>query len=311
MFSPRGKNMLTFCVFLTIATLLWIVMSLNQEVQRDLQCRIAVVNCPDTVTRITDLPETVNVSLRANGTQLFTSGLGSERVINIDYRNYAQNGVIHLSPADLRAAAHKVFGQSSQILSVNPDTLRIWFTDRPPVRVPLLMDVKITPAPNCAVTQRPHASVDSVKVYSVRPFNTALQKAVVTGHFELVDGHLSQSLPVTVPAGCRAVPEHVTVTAETEPVIQRQVSVPITTVNVPKNLKLITLPGEATIAYLTPMSQYETAQPRFRVTADFKSLTSDFAGNHIHLRMAVTHDANAVLDAHLLPDSVEYIIERQ
>ena len=59
--SPQGRNVLVFLVFVVISAVLWMIMTLNEEIQKDLRCKIEIINKPDSVTMISYLPDAINV----------------------------------------------------------------------------------------------------------------------------------------------------------------------------------------------------------------------------------------------------------
>lgn len=309
MFTPRGKDAIVFCIFLGISAVLWLAMTLNEPVQKDVRCELRIVNCPDTVTRISMMPEAANVNVKTVGTELFMLQLRHNPVIDIDYKHYLKNGEINLSPADMRAAARSLFGQNSQIISINPDTLHLRFTSKPPVRMPVTVDARVSTLPNCAILGV-KSLTDSVMVYSAGAIPDGM-RTVTTSPLRLTEVAHSQTVRVRLntPAGCRAIPDSVDVQINVEPMISRSANVPIRTINVPSNYKLILMPSTVKVNYMQPMSKYDDTKPRFQVTADFNSLDRNFSSPRIHI--ALTYAKGNFINTYLSTDSVSYIVERR
>jgi hypothetical protein len=310
MFSPQGKNMLVFCAFIGLSAILWIVMTLNEEVQRDVRCALEIVNCPDSVVRVSPMPEALNISVKAHGTQFMAYNIGRNPKISIDYKYYVRNGVVNLSAAELRNLAHKLFGQSAQITSINPDSLNLVFTSRRPERMPLRVDSRINTLPNCALTGPVKAAIDSVLVYSVNGTPSSV-RYISTVPVRLDDVAKSEVIRVRIqsPKGCRVVPDSVDLRINVEPMISRAVKVPIKAINVPANTKLILVPGQIDVNYMLPMSRYDESTPRFTVVADYNTLDSNFSSNRIKVR--ISHSEGNFINVYLATDSVEYMIERK
>ena len=53
--TQRGKNILTFGVFLAISAILWVVLSLNEEDQVDMHMRLKIEHVPDSVIIVSTL----------------------------------------------------------------------------------------------------------------------------------------------------------------------------------------------------------------------------------------------------------------
>jgi hypothetical protein len=310
MFSPRGKDMLVFCAFLGLSAVLWTVMTLDEEVQRDVRCRLEIVNCPDSVVRVSQIPEAINISVKAHGTQLMSYNIGRNPTISIDYKYYVRNGVVNLSSAEMRNLAHKLFGQSAQITAINPDSLNLVFTSRRPERMPLRVDSRINTLPNCALTGPVKAAIDSVLVYSVNGTPNDV-RYISTVPVRLDDVSKSEVIRVRIqsPRGCRVVPDSVDLRINVEPMISRAVKVPIKAINVPSHTKLILVPGQIDVNYMLPMSRYDESTPQFTVVADYNTLDSNFSSNRIKVRIARAE--GNFINVYLATDSVEYMIERK
>lgn len=308
MLSPKGRNVLTFCAFLLISGVLWMVMTLNVATQRDLQCRLRLLNAPDSVMLVSDMPEYINVSVRAKGTQLLSYMLGRRPKVDIDYRQYARAGEITLSGAELRNISHLALGQGITVSATAPDTLKLLFTSRPAVQLPVAVEASITTKPNCELSGPVRSLTDSVLLYSYRPLPKSID-AVSTQPVRLEGISQSKRMRVklSVPPGCRAVPDSVTIAIDVEPMIGRELPVVIRPINVPADRHLILLPSKVMVRFLQPMSVVDRVVPRFTVTADYNSLV----GSHPNkIKLNISRVEGNVSSVRLSTDSVDYRIEK-
>ena len=305
--SPRGKDVLAFCVALLGATILWFSTVINEEVARDVRFRIEFVNIPDSVHNVTHLPKSLNASVRGAGMQLLFSNFFDNKSIIIDYPHYQQNNVISLNDQQLRTLIQKALGSECQITAVRIDSVGAVFTSRKPVRLPVTVDARITTLPNCMLKGKPKSSADSVWVYSLTPLPKGMT-AVVTNPLVL-DGITSSGsarVALSTPDGALADPDSVTISYTVEPMIMRTQKVAIRTVNVPREYRLIVMPATVNVNYMMPMSRYDEAIPEFTVTADYRTLES--GRRRIGLRLT---QSGGMVSAYLASDSAEYIIEQR
>lgn len=308
--SRVGRNALIFTVFLFIATILWFVMALNETQTLDVKASITITNIPDSVKLISYLPDQINISVRGSGNELISYSMGKEADIQVDYKYYCRDGRISLNSTELRGMARRLFGQGTQIQAMNPDSLNLWFTSRPPVKLPVRVNATVNTLPNCALTRPVVSNIDSVLVYSINPLSPEFMM-VSTSQLILNDVAHSQNVRValSLPPGARAYPDSVTLGINVEPMISKSISIPVRPVNVPKNLKMILIPAQVTANYTVPMSRYEDSRPSFDIVADFNSLDGSFASNHIKVDL-LSAEGN-FLEVYLSADSVEYIIEQK
>ena len=265
--SRRGRDALMFLLFLTISAVLWLVLSLNEEEQFDVRLPMKITHVPDSVTLISPGPEALNVSLRARGTQVIKMLAGSKPTVNIDFRAYRSNGLLHLSSTELKALARTTAG-GSQVSVVYPDSLVIPYTTHPGFSMPLNIDYKVTVGPQSALNGRPRLSADSVKVFMAPgvaiPDN---YNAVTTEPIRLTGLSESETRRVRLigPAGSRVIPDSIDVSFDVEPLIFKSRKVVIEPVNVPEGTKLITFPAQIDVFYMVPMSAYVKSDPHFRI----------------------------------------------
>ena len=153
--SPRGKDVLAFCIALMVAALLWFSTVINEEVTRDVRFRLEITNIPDSVHNVTTLPTSLNASVRGAGLQLLFSNFFDNRPIRIDYAHFQQRNVISLNEQQLKTLIQNTVGSECSITSVKPDTVGATFTSRKPVRLPVTIDARITTQTNCMLKGKP------------------------------------------------------------------------------------------------------------------------------------------------------------
>lgn len=284
-------------------------MSLNQEMQQDIRCRVEIVNKPDSVTMISYLPEDINVSVKSRGSQLIKFSFGTPPTISIDYKHLIHGNLISVGVSEMRALLRNVFGQNAQILSFSPDTLNLMFTSRPGVSIPVDVAAQVSTRSDFAPAGA-KCVPESVVVYSIRPLDPAVDK-VVTPFIQYTNISETQTIRtrVNVPSGCRAFPDSVSITFRVEPLIARSIKVPITAINVPDSVRLILLPTTVTASYMVPANMYNEQLPPLVVTADYRSIDMSHPARRICIN-ADNSKAPALRNIRLSTDSVEYMVER-
>lgn len=308
--SRVGRNALTFAAFVLIATVLWFVMALNEDRTMDVRANVRVVNVPDSVKLISRMPEDVSISVRATGNELLSYAVSGNAELTVDYKYYGRNGHISLSPTEMRMLARRMLGQGTQIQTMTPDTLSIWYTGRRPVRLPIRVDASVTTLPNCALTHPLAVAPDSVLVYSLHSLPQDFM-TVPTAHIVLTDVAKSQNVRVALvtPPGSRAYPDSVMLGINVEPMISKRLQVRVRPVNVPAHLKMILIPAKVTVNYTVPMSRFDDTQPEFDAVADFNSIDGSFSSNRI--KVELQRAEGNFLEVYLSADSIEYIIEQK
>lgn len=307
--SPRGKNVMTFLVFLAISAVLWIVMCLNEEASRDLRCKFSIVQVPDTMVRITEVPPYMNVSVRAKGSAMLKYLFSDDLEMKVNYNNYVKGNHLLLNQADLKALFRQRFGTDVQLLSFNPDSLSVYFATDKGLKLPVKVDARVSAAPQFALLGAPRALTDSVMLYSIKDFPKSLS-SLSTSPIVLNDMRSTQTLrvPIVTSPGMRAVPDSVDVLIEVEPLVSKSRMVDVQPINVPQGERLIPVPNQVAVYYMVPMSVYKStdSNPKFVVQADYNSIREGNDKIAITLKSAPSMFLNVFLDT----DSVEFIAER-
>lgn len=305
--SQRGRNILVFLVFLVISTILWCILSLNEEDQFDVRMPVRLTHVPDSVTIITTPPATISVSMRAKGTQVIKQSIGNPPAFDIDFRAFRTRNSVLLRDADVKAVTRAAYSGAS-ILVASPDSINLKFTTRKGVPMPIVIDYQVTAGPQSTIAGRPTLSFDTTFIYSTGRIPSKLN-SISTEPIRLTDlnGPTTTRVRLVAPRNSRVIPDSVEVTFNVEPLISKTRKVVIEPVNVPAGIKLITFPAQTEVFYMVPMSIYNDSDPHFRVLADYNSISS--RSNKIKLRL---RDVPGNLqNVHLQADSAEYIIERR
>lgn len=308
--SQQGRNVITFLIFVVISAVLWIVQSLNEEAQRDLRLHIQLTNVPDSVTRISKVPEYINVNVRSRGTTLLKYQFESQPSMSIDYRQLAVGDRIVLNDASLKAYFRQKIGGGAQIMGVNPDSLAILFTRDKGVLLPVKVDAHVVPGPQFAIIGKVRSLTDSVRLYSLDK-KTGWMRSIITEPIVLNDVTSSQTLKVALltPPDSRCVPDSVNVYIDVEPLVSKSREIEIKPVNVPSGYNLVLSPRQVEVYYMVPMSIYKSADsdPKFTIEADYNSLSAGGSNGKIAIRL--TQAPKDFIDVFLTADSVGYIIE--
>lgn len=307
--SPKGKNVLTFMVFIVIATLFWFLMSLNDEVQHDYDIPTEIVNMPDDMTLINSAPEVIHVSIKDKGSNLFRYDFGRCPSIKLNYKDFRHIGKdrLVLSESQLSASLRSYFGGSGSILTQSPDSIAVTYTTRPPVAVPLEIKSDVSASSQHIVFGRLQADVDTIRLYSAKPLGKAARHAVteLISLSGLTDTTVIEA-KVLVPDGVRAIPSTVKVTVPVEPLIAKTRSIPVEMLNVPAGHSVVTFPSTVELTYLLPMSLYNNDNFGVKAYADYSKRKN---GSLIPLILSILPDYYR--GTTVSPDAVEYIVEQK
>ncbi len=307
--SRMGRNTLTFLVFLAISTLFWLLTSLNDEIQKDYELGIEIDRLPKDMTLLSNqgtLPK-VTVSVRDKGISLLSKQLLGTSTLHIDYRDFYDNdnGRLSLTESQLNSNIRQIFGSTSTITNLSPDSLSISYTTLPPIKVPLIVKTRITPKPQFILSGQVIPSTDSVLVYMSPDFDSemsALSTEIIS--MSNINDTTTVTAQIIKPAGCRTVPSEIKVTIPVEPLVTKSFDIPVEAVNLPEGLNIVTFPSTVKFNCLVPMSIYNSASYPVKAYADYAKRQD----NIIPLELSILPDNYH--SGTISPQNVEYVLEQ-
>lgn len=305
--KPATRTAMHYLVFVFISFLFWLFISLNNNIQIDIQVPIKINSIPDSTTIITDIPDHVSVNVRDKGMALIKFIVGNRPDLEVEFNDYASpEGAFYLSNAELRRNLRGIFENSTTIQGLSLDNINLKYTNLPGKRVPIRLDLDIRPNIQYMIYGSIEQNVDSAIVYSDR--NTlAMIDEVYTYRVEereLTDT-LLRSVAISPIQDVKVIPERIQITIPVEPLISKKVKVPVIVKNTPERENVITFPSEVEVSFLVPFSMYRKNLP-ISAVADYRDIEN--ADNKI----PVIIDESPALyqNLSLTQDSVEYIIEK-
>lgn len=310
--TSRGKDLLIFLLFILVSYAFWLVMTLNEEAQRELHVPLRITDLPEQYTFISDVPENVQVSVRDKGSSLFRYSWGGMPQLRISYsdmrRSAGKDSRLVFTEQEMSARVRSLFGAQAQVNAIHPDSLSLIYTDRPGRRVKVIPEVNASTAWNSVIAGAVTVQPDSVTVYTVPQISGPVREArTLSVNF----GDLSETLTTEVRLqpvpGARMVPDRVTVTVPVEPLIAKQRSVNVSLIGAPHSASVVLFPSRVDVTYLVPMSAYNNEVGAITVVADYSHRSTATARIPVH----VTSAPDLCHSITLATDSVEYLLEQK
>lgn len=307
--SSRGHDILLYLLFVCVAFVLWVFLSLDADIQRDFDVPVQLDNVPDSVVIINDLPSAINVVAQGKGSQFVRYQWGKMPSLKINFNDiYVKGGgSVGIPKAKLESMLRDYFGQGVKITSLRPDSIGITYTSNPGQLTLLHVNADVKANLQSIISGPIRANYDSVMVY----FTSNGQQRITQVETEtLVKTDLSDTTVYQVHvkqiSGARIVPEVVTVTIPVEPLISKKRTITIEKLNLPNGMDMTTFPSAIEVSYLVPMSRYNTDYP-MRAFVDY----NDISTHTDKVRVLLSGVPDAYHNVIFKPDSVEFYIESQ
>ena len=301
-------DIVLFFVFVAVATLFWVILALNDNAQDSINVKVAINNCPDSVTFISDIPEKLHVTVRDKGTNLWRNHY-RHPTMGINFKEFASKGILHYSKNDIVASLKTIFGSGAQIVSISQDSIHLAYTTNKGRRVPVVVNGDATAASGSVIEGRMRPRPSNVLVYGDIELTDTIHKVYTE---PLMLAELSETTTVEVKIrkipGVRIMPSVVSVTVPVEPLVKKEALITITPVNVPRGKSLLLFPSKVPVEYYVAMSRLDDDDdPSIEVYADYNSI-NDASDGKINVR--VVRYPERLKNLSLKSDSVEFTVVR-
>lgn len=301
------KNSMLFLIFVGVSALFWIILALNDSAQDHFNVNLRIINQPDSVTFISDVPEKLHVTVSDKGTTLWRNGYLKHPSINIDFKEYSSDGVLRYSYNDLISSLKETFGGTATITSVSLDSLQLLYTTNQGKKVPVHINCQVFPLSGSTLEGSVKASPGSVYIYGNKEVLDTV-RYVNTEPVTLRNISETTNLEVKIEKikGARALPSKVNLTVPIEPLVRKQAMVTVEAMNVPKGEELLLFPSKVPVEYYVAMSRLNDDEDNnIQLVVDYDDVLSSKDGR---LKVHPVKYPDRLKNLTLRTDSVEYAV---
>ena len=308
LFSGLNKEFLIFLFFLALSGAFWLMMTLNETMEREYKIPMRLVGTPRNAVITGDLPDTVRITVRDKGFTLITYAF---RPLNFKFNNYADEtegqGVIPV--ADVQKQVLSQMYGSSKLLQLKPGKFDFYFTYGSSKKVPVAFRGKITTHksyylahtefnPSMVTVYANKQQLDQLQAVEIEPFN-----------YRNLQDTIRQMVKIKKIRGVKIVPPMVRISVYPDVLTEESVEVPVTAINMPPGMVLRTFPSKVTVRFTIGASLFRTIKPSlFKVVVDYEDLAANPSDKcTLQLRSV----PRSVSKASLEMDRVDYLLEQQ
>ena len=308
LFSGLNKEFLIFLFFLALSGAFWLLMTLNETMEREFKIPMRLSGVPRNAVITGELPDTVRVTVRDKGFTLVTYDF---RPLVFRFSNYADEdegkGMIPL--ADVQKQVLSQMYGSSKLLQVKPGAFDFYFTYGTSKKVPVVFRGKITTNksyylahtefyPSMVTVYANKQQLDKLQSVEIEPFN-----------YRNLQDTIRQAVKIRKIRGVKIVPPTVRLSVYPDVLTEETIDVPITAINMPSGMVLRTFPSKVTVRFTIGASLFRTIKPNlFKVVVDYEELAANPSDKcTLQLRSVPRSVSKASLEI----DRVDYLLEQQ
>ena len=311
LFGALNKEFLIFLFFLLASGSYWLLLALNETIEREVCVPVRLVGVPKNVIVTTDIQDTVRVTVRDKGytvaAYFYTTKISPVEVAFADYAK--QNGTGVVSQSELLKLLRQEFYGSTKIVQVKPERLDFFYNYGEKRRVPVRLSGRILPGQSYYLARtvfRP----DSVDVYASHEALDTI-KCVYTEWQDIrnVTDTIHRKVSLRRLRGAKGVPSVIRMSVFPDVLTEESAEVPVVAVNMPEGKVLRTFPSRVTVKFVVGASMFRMVNTsKFYVVADYNELMEHPSDKCNLIIRTVPY---GVRKARLVTPQVDYLIEQQ
>lgn len=305
-----NRQTLVFLFFLVLSSAFWLLQTFNEVYEQEIEVEIEVKDVPQGVVLTNEVPGSIKAVVRDRGVVLLGYKYGEKQPrLVVDATGFTRSeGRFRLAGSELVRAVRQQLSASTEIVSLRPDTLNIYYNRGRHKTVPVKIASAPTPA-NGFMLSSVKVSPAEVTVYGPSAYLDTLHAIFVSASdVRNVNAAAEMKLKTLNPYFGKTEPAEVKLSVEAERLVEKRVSVPVTSVNCPEGVSLRTFPTAVELVVLVGMSRYaKISADDFTIEADYLQVAD---GQLAECPLRVSRQPADAQHVRLTVDHAEYVIEK-
>ena len=303
-----SKDVLSFLLFLVLASAFWFANALDKERETEISIPIRLVGLPQNIA-VTNIPTScITVQVKDQGLHLFSYYNGNITPLTLDLsRTFYEKGEIVITPDQIRGKLSRFLLPSTEILEIKPDSLLIQYEKLSMKTLPVEFISKIELAHQYVLSDKIHLSPASITVFGPKRILDKL-RTIKTEFVELrnlsdstvLNCKLQSIKYVKFAAG------ETKVSIFVEMFTEKKMQLPVSIVNCPANLVIRTFPAFVNVTFNIGMSHFNSVKENdITVIFDYNEMIKGNAKQKLKINNSTTYISNVRVE----PSEIEYIME--
>ena len=279
--------------------------------QTEFKIPIRLKNVPKQVILTSDVPENIRVRVEDRGTVLLNYMLGKTFFpVSLDFNDFENNAShLHISTQDLKKRIATQLNVSTKLISIQPDTLDLIYTNGEPKKIPVSLNGDIKAARQYYIDHIDFTP-DSVTAYAPSEILDTLTKAY-TQPFTLKDvtDTVRHRIELQRFKGVKFVPSHSDIIVYADMYSEKQIEVPIYGLNFPPGKILRTFPSKVNVIFQVGLKHFkEVTANDFLVGVTYENVLQN---KEDKLPLSIINSSQHASHIRISPSMVDYLIEQQ
>ena len=307
----RWKEALIFFFFVLLSLGFWLLQSLQQEYEIEINIPVRYKNIPPDISFTETPPQVVIAKVKDKGSVLLNYSFGrSFAPIETNMKNQAEkSGSISISKKAIENDIQKQLLATTSLVTFEPQHIEAAYSKRKKKEIPVVFNGTIQTNPGFHVSGNITISPMNISVYASDVVLDTLNQAK-TVFTEIKKGNKTITKTVQLQKVSEATydPTSVTITIPIEEFTEKTLEIPVLCTDLPPHYTLRTFPSVAKVTCSIPLSRFkDLSEDAFEIRFSFKDLEQNVSGS---LPIQLTKKPDWVSSVALVPDKIEFILEQ-
>ena len=307
----RWKEALIFFFFVLLSLGFWLLQSLQQEYEIEINVPVRYKNIPPDISFTETPPQVVIAKVKDKGSVLLNYSFGRSFVpIETNMKNQAEkSGSISISKKAIENDIQKQLLATTSLVTFEPQHIEAAYSKRIKKEIPVVFNGTIQTNPGFHVSGNITISPMNISVYASDVVLDTLNQAK-TVFTEIKKGNKTITKTVQLQKVSEATydPTSVTITIPIEEFTEKTLEIPVLCTDLPPHYTLRTFPSVAKVTCSIPLSRFkDLSEDAFEIKFSFKDLEQNVSGS---LPIQLTKKPDWVSSVALVPDKIEFILEQ-
>lgn len=305
--SIKNRKINVFFLFLLMAFIILIFSKLSNEFTNTITFDINKINVPQENVILNDSTAKLNVTLKTHGFKWLSYYVNSPK-ITIDFSKDVTKTKSTFIWDKANMYTEEQFGDNVQVINISPDELVFQYDTNLVKKIPIILDLDVAFASGFDLTGNYKILPDSILVVGPDIIASKVTN-VQTETLKLNDvkSNISRKVKLKLPNNkdLNFSLSEIEVAATVEKYTEGTLKIPVSVINVPKNMTVNYFPKEVVVVYYTSLKDFKNVNTNdFVVECDFSAI----ADQQPYLTPTLIKIPKLVKSAKVNQQRIEYII---
>lgn len=303
-----SKNVLSFLLFLLLASAFWFVNALDKERETEIVVPVLFEGVPQDIA-ITNKIHSIRIKIKDQGLNLFTYSRQNYSSITFDLgRVFYEKGKINISPDQIRGKIARFLLPSTSILGIMPDSLNLEYERLSTKTLPIEFDAIIELSQQYVLSEDIRIFPSEITVFGPKSILNKLQ-TIKTEFSELrkISDTTYINTKLRPIKSVNFASDEVKVSIFVEMFTEKSIQLPVTIQNCPENIIIRTFPALVNVTFNVGMSHFSAINSEdLIVVFDYNEIVQNQESKHA---LKLINTKSFISNVKIDPAEVEYIIE--